>query len=345
MNKLNLTMAVATLLFSLGFAPCGAAEMREWTSARGSTIQAELVSKTDTHLTLRKASGKEITLAIKQLSDADQDYLSELDEGAESQEVTTEKTDTVAKKARRPLGKNMLPVLAVGEGEGYFVHYSGDHYDARINRDGTMDVYLKKDGGEGLIDGWKMVIQPIAYKKNRLGTFTRYLIEEVTKHGDPAANPETVELSVKLKGDIKCDLIYEFTEDGMTTWMRSEDGYDPREVMAHFLSHHCGSVLGLTKDPEDLKKMRLKMESQKYDFWGKYPTNNSQSQDDFEISMPAISSTKIIFDKGSDKKVRLLPWKYGTDALSKGFTIRTRKAEYESANHRSEKTTITFKGK
>lgn len=338
-------MVVATLLFSLGFAPRCAAEVREWTSAKGSTIEAELLSKTDTHLTLRKASGKEITLAIKQLSDADQDYLSELDEGAGNQEVTTEEADTGAKKARQALGKNMLPVLAVGEGEGYFAYYNGDHYVARINRDATMDVYLKKDGGEGLIEGWKMVIQPIAYKKNRLGTHTAYHIEEVTKHGDPAANPETVELSVKLKGDIKCDLIYEFAADGMATWMRTEDGYDPREVMAHFLSHRCGAVPGMIKDPDDLKKMSLKMESEKYDFLGKYPVDNTQSRDDFELSMPAISSTKILFDKGSDKKIRLLPWKYGTDALSKGFTIRSRKAEYESANHRAEKTTITFKGK
>lgn len=54
-------MVVATLLFSLGFAPRCAAEMREWTSAKGRTLEAEFVSKTDNELTLRKASGQEIT--------------------------------------------------------------------------------------------------------------------------------------------------------------------------------------------------------------------------------------------------------------------------------------------
>lgn len=341
MNKLNDAMAMGVMLVSLTFAPFCAAEMREWTSSKGSTLEAELVSKTDTHLTLRQASGKEVTLAIKQLSEPDQDYLKGLDEVAEDQQ----EADTGEKKVRGALGKNMLPVLAVGEGEGYFAYYNGDHYLARINRDGTMDVYLKKDGGEALIEGWKMVIQPIAYKKNRLGTITAYRIADIIKHGDPVESPDTVELSFMLKGDIKCHVIYEFAADGMTTWMRSEDGYDPREVMAHFMSHRCGSVLGLTKDPDDLKKMILKMESKKYDFLGKYPMNSTQSRDDFEVSMPAISSTKIAFDKGSDKKVRLLPWKYGSDALSKGFTVRARKAEYESDDHRAEKTTITFKGK
>jgi hypothetical protein len=50
--------------------PLNAAELREWTSSKGTTLKAELVSKTNTHLTLRQASGKDITLAIKQLSDA-----------------------------------------------------------------------------------------------------------------------------------------------------------------------------------------------------------------------------------------------------------------------------------
>jgi len=152
------------LFFSiLAVLPC-LAEPREWTNSQGKVIVAELVSKTDTMLTLRRESGKEVTFAINRLSNADQHYLSKLDEGAENDKVTTEEVDTGAKKARRALGKNMLPVLAVGEGEGYFAYYNGDHYVARINRDGILDVYLKKDGGETLIEGWKMVIEPVAYK-------------------------------------------------------------------------------------------------------------------------------------------------------------------------------------
>lgn len=325
--------------FVLAILPCPG-ELREWTSSKGTKLTAKLVSKTDTELTLKNKSGKEITLAIKQLSEADQQYLKELEDG--------DKPEVAAAGNKRKAGKKagLLPVLSDGFGAGYFAYYDGDHYVARINSNATMDVYLKdKEQSSGLLDSWKMVIEPIAYKKNRFGSVSGHRMVEIIKNGDPVEDPDKVELSVILDLGIRCDLIYEFSDEGITTWMKSEHGSDPPEVMSHMMTHRMGSVRNLAKNPQDLEEMRLKIESDKYDYAGKYRIKPTVSKDDYEISMPALTSTKIRFDKGPDKGVRLLPWKYADDPLAKGYYIRARKAEYNSNNHKREKTSINFHGK
>ena len=332
----------ALLASILVISPC-VGELREWTSSKGTKLTAELVSKTDTELTLKNKSGKEITLAIKQLSEADQQYLQELENVDDADKPEAAATGNQGKAGKKA---GLLPVLGEGLGAGYFAHFEGDHFVARINSNATMDVYLKdKEQSSGLLDDWKMVVQPIAYKKNRLGTVSAYRIVDTLKHGDPAEDPEKVELSVMLKSGIRCDLIYEFSDEGLTTWMKSEGGSDPPEVMSHMMTHRLGSVKQITEDPKDLEKMRLKIESDKYDYLGKYRINATQTKDDYEISMPAITSTKIRFDKGSANSVRLLPWKYGDDPLAKGYYIRARKAAFDSTDHKREKTTINFHGK
>ena len=338
MKKWKYIITSAALFFAVVSIPLNAAEARQWTSSKGTTLKAELVSKTDTHLTLKQASGKEITLAIKQLSDADQNYLKQLDEPA------SDKGQNKVDKGKKKGGG--LPVLHDGIGAGYFAYFEGEHYIARIKANATMEVYLKEDEkAGGLLDGWKMVVEPVAYKKNKLGTISGYKIKEILSHGDPVENPDQVKLSVMLKGEIKCELIYEFSSEGFTTWMQSERGSDPPEVMNHMMTHRLGQVLQLTEDQKDLEKMRLKIESDKYDYLGKYRINTTVSHDKYEVSMPAITNTKILFDKGSDRNTRLMCWKYGDDALSKGYFIRSRKGEFNSNKHKAEKTTITFKGK
>ncbi len=338
MKRLDYSNTLFIMLFSMLSIFAHAGELREWTSSKGSKMTAELVSKTDTHLTLRQASGKEITLAIKQLSDADQAYLKQLDEAASDKGQN--KVDKEKKKA------GLLPVLHDGIGVGYFAYFEGEHYVARINANAAMEVYLKEEEkASGLLDGWKMMVEPIAYKRNKLGTISGYKMVEILNHGDPVENPDQVKLSVMLKGGIKCELIYEFTPEGLTTWMRSERGSDPPEVMNHMMTHRLGRVLQLANDQKDLEEMRLKVRSDKYDYFNKHRINTTVSHDKYEVSMPAITNTKILFDKGSDRNTRLMCWKYGDDALSKGYFIRSRKDDFNSAKHDAEKTSITFKGK
>ena len=338
MKKWKYIITSAALFFAVVSIPLNAVEARQWTSSKGTTLKAELVSKTDTHLTLRQASGKEITLAIKQLSDADQAYLRQLDKPA-----SDKGQDKVNKRKKKGGG---LPVLHVGPGAGCFAYFEGEHYVARIKANAIMELHLKdEEKASGLLDGWKMVVEPVAYRKNKLGTVSGLKIVEMLKHGEPVENPDQVMLSVMLGGGIKCELIYEFNAKGITTWMQSEHGSDPPEVMSHMMTHRLGQVLQLTDDQKDLDKMRLKVGSDKYDYLKKHRINSTVSHDKYEVSMPAITNTKILFDKGSDRNTRLMCWKYGDDALSKGYFIRSRKSDFDSAKHSAEKTSITFKGK
>ena len=209
-----------------------------------------------------------------------------------------------------------------------------------------MEVFLKEEGkASGLLDGWAIAVEPVAYKKNKLGSISGYRMKQILSHGDPVENPDQVKLSVMLKGDIRCNLIYEFSPEGLTTWMQSEHGSDPPEVMNHMMTHRLGQVLQLTDDQKDLEKMRLKVGSDKYDYFNKHRIKSTVSNDKYEVSMPAITDTKILFDKGSDKNTRLMSWKYADQPLSKGYFIRSRKGEFNSNKHKAEKTTITFKGK
>ena len=351
MKKLDYRAILCIVFFSTLSTLVQAAEIRQWTSTKGNKVMAELVSKTDSHLTLRRDSGKEITLKITQLCEADQDYLKQLSmadtgDDAKPSDIPSD-INTRADRPRSGKGKaGRLPVLDHGKGEGYFAYAEGDHYQARVNSNATMDIYLKdKDQTSGVLDGWKMIIQPVAYRKNKLGTISGLKIKEVIKHGEPIENPDQLKLSVMLKGGIQCELIYEFNEKGITTWMKSEHGDDPPEVMNHMMTHRLGEVIALTDDPKDLEKMRLKMRSDKYDYFGKYRISTTASHDRYEISMPALTDTKIIFDKGSDGETRLMCWKYADNQLSKGYFIRSRKGVFNSTKHNTEKTSITFKGK
>ena len=337
MKRLDYSNTLFIMLFSMLSIFAHAGELREWTSSKGSKMTAELMSKTDTHLTLKQASGKEITLAIKQLSDADQNYLKQLDEAA------SDKGQNKVDKGKKKGGG--LPVLHDGIGAGYFAYFEGEHYIARIKANATMEVFLKEEGkASGLLDGWAIAVEPVAYKKNKLGSISGYRMKQILSHGDPVENPDQVKLSVMLKGDIRCNLIYEFSPEGLTTWMQSEHGSDPPEVMNHMMTHRLGQVLQLTDDQKDLEKMRLKVGSDKYDYFNKHRIKSTVSNDKYEVSMPAITNTKILFDKGSDKNTRLMSWKYADEPLSKGYFIRSRKADFDSSKHRAEKTSITFKG-
>lgn len=347
MKRSDSSVTFFVMLFSLFSFLAQAGETRTWTSAKGSTLKATLVSKTDTHLTLKQASGKEITLAVKQLSDADQDYLKQLNGSDSVGDIQPSAPQN--KENRRILDKAkkaLLPVLHQGDGEGCFAYVNGDYYQARISSNGVMSVFLKdEEQTSGLIDGWKMIVEPVAYRKNRLGTVSALKIVQVLKHGEPVEDPDEVRLSVMLAGGIKCELVYEFNAKGITTWMQSQHGSDPPEMMSHMMTHRLSRVLQLTSDQKDLEKMRLKVGSDKYDYYHKHRISSIASNDKYEVSMPAITSTKILFNKGSDKNTRLMTWKYADDPLSQGYYIRSRKNVFDSSKHNAEKTSITFKGK
>ncbi|MEM9282290.1 MAG: LamG-like jellyroll fold domain-containing protein [Verrucomicrobiota bacterium] len=66
--KLSASLIALALLVTSGFS-------RTWTSATGTTIEAELVSKNSMGVNLRRPDGKEIFVKLEQLSQEDRDWL------------------------------------------------------------------------------------------------------------------------------------------------------------------------------------------------------------------------------------------------------------------------------
>ena len=69
---MNQTMRTVLLLVAMAVASSGYAETRTWTSATGATIDAELVAVAVDEVTLRKADGSEVRIALNKLSPSDQ---------------------------------------------------------------------------------------------------------------------------------------------------------------------------------------------------------------------------------------------------------------------------------
>lgn len=94
--KSTLSVLLASLLLTQ-FVFAG--EMRTWTSEAGSTVEAEYVRSGAGNVYLKKADGAPITISLRSLSDADQEYL----EGLESQS-----------SADRKLGSELI-FLCIGQ--------------------------------------------------------------------------------------------------------------------------------------------------------------------------------------------------------------------------------------
>ena len=69
-------LTILTLLLSLSLSLTLTLTARTWTSADGSTLEAELISASDTHITIRRTSdGRRFTLPLEKFSQADRDWV------------------------------------------------------------------------------------------------------------------------------------------------------------------------------------------------------------------------------------------------------------------------------
>ncbi|MEX2581361.1 MAG: family 16 glycoside hydrolase [Verrucomicrobiales bacterium] len=68
-------MKTSLIVFAIALLAAGASA-RTWTSADGNKLEAEFISATETHVTIRReADGQRFTLELSKLSDADQDWV------------------------------------------------------------------------------------------------------------------------------------------------------------------------------------------------------------------------------------------------------------------------------
>lgn len=95
------------LLVMSGFALGKPTEMRQWTSAVGTTLEAKAIELKGKSLTLTDATGRTLTLQLEQLSAADQEFI--IDHFAEKLEIEP------ASDLAHPLGQTVGPLSADGD--------------------------------------------------------------------------------------------------------------------------------------------------------------------------------------------------------------------------------------
>ena len=344
-TKPQIKSTLTSLITIAGLFTTSITQAREWTSKQGSTINAELVSQTETHLTLKKSNGKKLTLPIDSLSQTDQQFIKSQKKPTE--EATKSKGGKKGSKVDYGTKKKVkmyLPTLNEGKGQGYFAYYEGEAYIARMLPNATLQILLVENGKT--VDNWSLDIIASSYHKPNGKKRKSLSVQKVTKHGDPAENPEKIELTVAIKGDITADIVYEFTPKGITSWLRSEEGKETPSGVKHILGHRFGSVKEITADIKDHKKMSYKAKSInnksiKYNFFDL--AKLSQAVSEFVIDMPAVAKVKISMEKSEDEGVSLKPVNYGDSAMYMGYSMWFSKEDIGSTNQETEKSTITFK--
>ena len=336
-KKTKLNTKIFTFITLASLLSTSLAETREWTSTKGTKIKAELVSQTETHVTLKKSNGKKLEVPIKSLTEADQQYI-------QSQKSPAEEDNAEQNNAKKSKGKKLLPTLKEGKGKGYFAYYEGNAYTATIEPNGSLVIRLTENGKT--IDNWSLNIVPRTIHKPK-GKQQRGLgVQKVIKHGDPVDSPEKIELTMLLKEDITAEVVYEFNAKGITTWMKTTEGKTTPSDVTHYLTHQFKSVKEVTTDIKDHKKMYLKGKdvkgkSIKYNYYEL--TRLGKNVSEFDVSMPAVSKVKISMEKSDDENVTLRTINYGDNALNLGYGVWFYKEKIGSSDQAKEKSTINFK--
>ena len=363
---LSLILIVASISHSLA-APT---ELREWKSNKGTSLKAQAIFIGDQIIVLKNEAGKELSLPITSLSQADRDFLQSLkttptpekelekitpppsETPAEPETPTeekaddpeTEEKDDTATKEDTPPTINLLPILTEGEGKGHHAFYKGDKYTASINRKGNMIVnYLDEE--KNINPNWRIIINSMSFIRID-NEIARYEPIKITKHGDPKLNPEEVKLTFLKESGIITETTIQFSKKGFTTWSRSETTSKTSPDAEHMIRHVFTPTDTYPKEDLIPEKMTLEMTSMKNDK-EKYNFEETEiltgNMRNFEIRGPLIGKGKIIVERSNEEKAILVLHPIPRFALKKGFSIYTFKEDHTSNDQKNEKTTFTFK--
>lgn len=326
------------------------AEMREWSSSKGKKITAEAIFVGETIVVFKTDKGKEIATPISGLSNDDIKFLKELKAAKEKQHAspdlnkkTEPETEPTAKPTAAPKA-GLLPLLADGKGKGFHAYYEGEKYIAKVNAKGVLTIQYKEADG-AILPKWSIRIYPDARRITEAKTIS-YKFQKILKHGNAQMNPAEVRYTHQRDGDIKCEVVYEFTPDGYTTWTRSDESPETPPEMIHRLVHTVSKPSKISTDKSFLKKMKLKQEAysgndKKVDFLEEDRLKGDTKR--YEMTGPILAKTKLRVDRGSAKEAKLLLTQYPGCPLESGFSFILRKDDCKTRDHQNEKATFTFK--
>lgn len=157
-------------------------EARTWTSDDGRSLDAELVTATETSVTLKtKNNGKEFTLLLEKLSEEDQEYVAEELEIIKEREVAREKEELEKRIPRK--NKKILQFALdrkgtkVGNGECWTL-VNEAYKDTKVMRPGADPLVWGKElklGEDEIFPG--DVIQTVPKEKNGPSQHTALVME------------------------------------------------------------------------------------------------------------------------------------------------------------------------
>ena len=361
MNPKNISrvtyLSIAFALLSNCFA--SPTESRSWTSNKGTSIKAQALYIGDQVVLLKTEAGKEVSVPISSLSQADRDFLQSLKKPAppekeQKEETTPQPDDTTQEDTTQEDPKedsadttstlNSLPILTEGEGKGLHAFYKGDKYTASIDRSGTMIVYYL-DEKKNIKPDWRISISPKSFLRIN-HEIKKFPTTKITKHGEPQLNPKEVKLTFLKETGIVTEITLQFTPKGFTTWFHAKTTSETPTDTEHMVHHHFGPTDPYPKEDLISEKMSLKMtnlsnQTEKYDFNEIEILRGNMAE--FEIRGPIIGKGKIIIERPKNREAVLVLNPLPELELKKGFSVYNFKEDHTSKDHKAEKLVFTFK--
>lgn len=323
----TLTVMAFGLLLSTGHA-----ETREWTSKAGTKVKAELVKLEADKVVLKLDSGKEVTVNLVDLSEDDQKFL---------KQAETAKVETPAAAG----SQRFLPELQDGAGKGFHAVYKGDDFQAKVDKGGGMVINPIIDGKVN--EKWAINIVADIYEQ-KANDREKFWFVSFEEYAAAKENPEKVRLVGTRRGGTKCEVVYEFGKNYVTTWFRAEpsDELKTKENIVYRMRHLVGKTTDMDSSEKFAKRCKLKQtmangDRKSYDFWEAVKLGGDTEE--IEIGGPLVGKSKMTFTRGKSEQIKFAPYQYGEAPLTSGFAIYMYKPDPATSEQDKEKTTITFK--
>lgn len=338
-----LHVVVWTVFLATYAAPGG--EMRTWTDSAGTgKLRAELVTVEGDRVVLKKPGGRPVALTLSDFCAKDQDYLQK---------------HQAAKKAAAPVRRRdgYLPVFGAGEHKGDHAVYSGKTFDAVVRERGVLVIYPKDDAGNRITDPRLTALMRCASSDEQKRT--RYWkLKSFEGPAEPAVQPSVVHIRGTREAqddEAAFDLVYEFKEDEITIWHRSdipralkdnrmvnvscEVGKVKRVVAMETAQEAKSAVAGWEAKIKPAKDKRSKSKKSRALTFHESQTLRGEVEQ-FTVSGGVFGPRIVSFIAPRDKATHVLMYNYQGMPLYEGFRVNTRKDDPSSDKQMKEQLII-----
>ena len=204
------------------------ADLLDWTSTKGTTIKAELITATAETVVLKTEAGKEITLKRDQL-----------DEASQAQIDAAGGDDDDEDDPNNPEITYNVPKFTSGPWKGSHAVYECEKFIAVADERAVVKIFQKKDGARvsGTVPCY---IRPAMLYYPAGETQIRKLTRVESK-GDPQMQPKKLRFTGEAQSGTEFEYFYEFEEDRVICYGTIKDPRDIEEpTRLHFTVHYPG---------------------------------------------------------------------------------------------------------